>query len=123
MASTVLIAEDSSVIRNITKRVLSFQNYTLISAKNGSDVLQKLESEPVDLILMDINMPVMDGLECTKKIRTHAKEAIRSIPIIAVTGNAKNYTKEEYQALGINEFLQKPLNFDVLVHHVRKILG
>ena len=61
----VLIAEDSSVIQNLTKKILSIQNYEISSVKNGQQVLDALEAEPFDIILMDINMPVMDGIECT----------------------------------------------------------
>jgi len=61
----VLIAEDSSVIQNLTKKILSIQNYQISSVKNGQQVLDALESEPFDIILMDINMPIMDGIECT----------------------------------------------------------
>jgi CheY-like chemotaxis protein len=60
----VLIAEDSSVIQNLTKKILSIQNYEISSVKNGQQVLDALEAEPFDIILMDINMPVMDGIEC-----------------------------------------------------------
>lgn len=116
----VLIAEDSSVIQNLTKKILSIQNYQISSVKNGQQVLDALESEPFDIILMDINMPIMDGIECTEKIRSLEDPGKSNIPIIAITGNARNLSLEEYREIGINEFLQKPLNFDELVNLVRK---
>ena len=116
----VLIAEDSSVIQNLTKKILSIQNYQISSVKNGQQVLDALESEPFDIILMDINMPIMDGIECTEKIRSLDDQEKSNIPIIAITGNARNLSLEEYREIGINEFLQKPLNFDELVNLVRK---
>jgi CheY-like chemotaxis protein len=116
----VLIAEDSSVIQNLTKKILSIQNYQISSVKNGQQVLDALESEPFDIILMDINMPVMDGIECTEKIRSLDDPEKSNIPIVAITGNARNLSLEEYREIGINEFLQKPLNFDELVNLVRK---
>jgi CheY-like chemotaxis protein len=116
----VLIAEDSSVIQNLTKKILSIQNYQISSVKNGQQVLDALESEPFDIILMDINMPIMDGIECTEKIRNLDDQEKSNIPIIAITGNARNLSLEEYREIGINEFLQKPLNFDELVNLVRK---
>jgi CheY-like chemotaxis protein len=82
--------------------------------------LDALESEPFDIILMDINMPIMDGIECTEKIRSLEDSGKSNIPIIAITGNARNLSLEEYREIGINEFLQKPLNFDELVNLVRK---
>ena len=117
----VLIAEDSSVIQNLTKKILSIQNYEISSVKNGQQVLDALEAGPFDIILMDINMPVMDGIECTEKIRNLDDEIKSKIPIIAITGNARNLSLEEYQEIGINEFLQKPLNFDQLVTLVKEL--
>lgn len=117
----VLIAEDSSVIQNLTKKILSIQNYEISSVKNGQQVLDALEDEPFDIILMDINMPVMDGIECTEKIRNLDDPEKSKIPIVAITGNARNLSLEEYQEIGINEFLQKPLNFDQLVTLVKEL--
>ena len=116
----VLIAEDSSVIQNLTKRILQMQDYQIFSAKNGKQVLKMLETDFFDIILMDINMPQMDGMECAKNIRALADEKKSQIPIVAITGNAKNYSMEDFNNAGINEYLQKPLNFDNLVDLVRK---
>ncbi|WKK73749.1 response regulator [Marivirga salinae] len=123
MANTkkVLIAEDSSVIQNLTKKILMMQNYSIHSAKNGEQVLKALESESFDIILMDINMPKMDGMECTRAIRALDDKEKSAIPIIAITGNAKNYSIEDFKEAGINEYLQKPLNFDQLVETVKKL--
>jgi two-component system, cell cycle response regulator DivK len=65
----VLIAEDSSVIQNLTKKILEFQNFEISAVKNGRDVLKALEKENFDVILLDINMPIMDGMTCAKQIR------------------------------------------------------
>jgi len=117
----VLVAEDSSVIQNITKKVLQFQNYQITAVKNGLQVLEILEKETFDIILMDINMPGMDGMECARQIRKLADEKKSVIPIVAITGNAKNYTLEDFREAGINEYLQKPLNFDALVETVKRL--
>jgi CheY-like chemotaxis protein len=116
----VLIAEDSSVIQNLTKKILTIQNYDIITVKNGVQVLEILDKESVNIILMDINMPKMDGIECTEKIRKMEDPVKANIPIIAITGNARNLTPEEYREIGINELLQKPLNFDKLVNLVKE---
>ncbi|GAB3339087.1 hypothetical protein GCM10027429_25010 [Marivirga atlantica] len=117
----VLIAEDSSVIQNLTKKILMMQNYSIHSAKNGEQVMKALEQDRFDIILMDINMPVMDGMECTKAIRALDNPEKANIPIIAITGNAKNYSMEDFKDAGINEYLPKPLNFDQLVETVKKL--
>lgn len=116
----VLVAEDSSVIQNLTKKILQIQNYEISSVKNGKEVLKKLEDNDYDVILMDINMPQMDGMECSRQIRALKNEKKSKTPIIAITGNAPNYTIEDFKEAGINDYLPKPLNFDALVEKVKK---
>ncbi len=111
----VLIAEDSSVIQNLVKKILEFQNFEITAVKNGEQVLQLLNKEDFDLILLDINMPVMDGMDCVKAIRALDDKAKAGIPVVAITGNARNYSEEEFKEAGFNEILMKPLNFDRLV--------
>jgi two-component system, cell cycle response regulator DivK len=123
MNKIVLIAEDSSVIQNLTRKILEFQDFSIISARNGAEVLKLLSEQSVAVILMDINMPVMDGLECAKAIRKLGNVEKRNTPIIAITGNAKNYTAGDFEAAGINDYLTKPLDFDQLVSKVKEITG
>ncbi|ADQ18659.1 response regulator [Leadbetterella byssophila] len=117
----VLIAEDSSVIQNLVKKILEFQNFEITAVKNGEQVLQTLQKEHYDIILLDINMPVMDGMESVKAIRALADPAKASVPVVAITGNARNYTEEEFKEAGFNEVLMKPLNFDKLVMVVKDL--
>ena len=116
----VLVAEDSSVIINLTKNVLMFEKFHITAVKNGEQVLNKLQQEDFDLILMDINMPVMDGIECTKAVRNLEDRSKASIPIVAITGNYKNYTLDDFKKVGINDYLQKPLDYDLLLATVKK---
>jgi CheY-like chemotaxis protein len=117
----VLIAEDSSVIQNLTRKILQGQNYEIFSAKNGKQVLQMLETDNYDIILMDINMPQMDGMECAGKVRALDDPAKAKIPIVAITGNARNYTLSDFKQAGIDDYLQKPLDFDALVTTVNRL--
>lgn len=125
MVSTkkVLIAEDSSVIQNLLKRILEFQNFEITAVKNGEQVMRKLQQNDFDIVLMDINMPVMDGMESVKAIRSMEDEKKASLPVVAITGNAKNYTEDEFNEAGFNEVLIKPLNFDNLVKIVKDLTG
>ncbi|MEX0884219.1 MAG: response regulator [Cyclobacteriaceae bacterium] len=116
----VLVAEDSSVIINLTKNVLLFENFHITAVKNGQQVLNKLEQEDFDLILMDINMPIMDGILCTQAIRKLSDPKKAGIPIIAITGNYKNYTLDDFKKAGLNDYIQKPLDYDLLLHTVKK---
>jgi CheY-like chemotaxis protein len=118
----VLIGEDSSVIQNLAKKILEFQNFEITGAKNGEEVLKFLNQKDFDAILLDINMPIMDGMECVKTIRKLDDQKKANIPVIAITGNARNYTKEDFEEAGFNEMLSKPLNFDQLVLTVKKLV-
>ena len=115
----VLIAEDSSVLQNVIKRILG-SSYEIVAVKNGKAVIDKIEKEDFDIILLDINMPKMNGIDCTKAIRGMDDENKSKTPIVAITGNALNYTEEEYKSHGIDEFLPKPIDFDALSSVVRK---
>ena len=119
MSKKVLIAEDSSVIQNLAKKILQFQNFDITAVKNGKQVLDKLEKEAYDVIVMDINMPVMDGMQCAEEIRKRDDEKSKT-PIIVISGNARNYSQQDFDRLGINAYLQKPLNFDELVEKVHE---
>ena len=121
MSKKIIVAEDSSVIQNLTKRILSIQNYNITSVKNGQQVLDKMNKDTYDLILLDINMPIMDGMECARSIRSRDDES-KSIPIIAITGNAKNYSMDDFKNVGIDDYLPKPLDYDAMVEMVKKYL-
>ena len=119
MSKKIIVAEDSSVIQNLTKKILTQLNYDIKSVKNGKQVLDLLDKETYHLILLDIHMPVMNGTECAETIR-NSEKSYNNIPIIAITGNANNYTEEEFEAVGINAFVPKPLNYDSLVEKVKE---
>src|SRR5690606_22318226 len=122
MTSTkkVLVADDSSVIQNLTKKILQIQTYSISSVENGEQVSKNPETEDHEVIRLELNLHVMDGMECAKRIRSLSDKEKADTPIIAITGNAKNYTMEDFKAVGINEYLPKPLNFDDLVETVKK---
>ena len=120
---TVLIAEDSSVILNLTRKILELQKYKIVLARNGGEVIKQLEANPVDCVLMDINIPVMDGMECTRAIRRHADPAINQLPVIAITGNSNNYSMEQFREAGVTDYLPKPLDFDALVRVVKQYVS
>lgn len=117
----VLIAEDSSVIQNLARKILEFQNYEITAVKNGEQVMQILDKEEFDIVLLDINMPIMDGMECVKAIRESKEKKKANLPVVAITGNAKNYSEEDFKAAGFNDVLVKPLNFDRLVEIVNEL--
>ncbi len=115
----VLVAEDSSVIQNLLKKILLFENCKITSAKDGQLALDKFNGEDFDLVIMDINLPSVDGLEATKKIRS-IKNKKGKVPIIGISGNAKNHPVETFMKAGMNEYLQKPLDYDELIELVKR---
>ena len=119
----ILVGEDSSIIINLTKNVLAFDNFEMKAARNGKLVLELLEKEDFDLILMDITMPVMDGLECTKQIRALDDPKKSKLLIIAISGNLNNFSPEEFRKFGFDDFIQKPLDYDKVLATVKKHLS
>ena len=119
MNKKIIVAEDSSVIQNLTRKILSQVNYEIFSVKNGQQVLDLLAKDDFGMILLDIHMPVMDGMKCAKQIRSMPGNN-QNIPIVAITGNANDYTMEDFEEVGINAFIPKPLNYDSVVKIVKK---
>lgn len=106
----ILIAEESELIRDILHGILSRQGHRLTLADNGAEALDLVQKEAFDLVLMNIQMPVMDGLEVTRRIR-QLSEPARNIPIVALTANVTVHERNRYLAAGINECLSKPINW------------
>lgn len=119
----ILVVEDSSVIQSVSKTVLEFQNFEVDIAKNGEEAIQKIAETNYDIILMDIIMPKMNGIECAKQIRALKNSKKSKIPILAVTGNIRNYSLEDFQSFGINDFVEKPVNFDRLLPKLNSMMG
>ncbi|PCK09194.1 MAG: hypothetical protein COA42_05450 [Alteromonadaceae bacterium] len=109
----VLIVEDNQVNVLILKKVVERCGYHALTAVNGEEALTVLDTSAVDLILMDCQMPVMDGFEATRRIRA-SKDSIKNAPIIAVTANTTSIDRAECLQAGMNDYLSKPINFDVL---------
>ena len=117
-----LIVEDSPMMRQLLVFALArVKNLRVTEADDGVDGLRKLAAAKFDIIITDINMPIMDGMECVKAIRALGDKKKSNLPVVAITGNAKNYSEEEFKAAGFNDVLVKPLNFDRLVEIVNDL--
>jgi len=105
----VLLVEDERINRLTTGRTLTRLGYNVLEAANGEEALARLSGEHVDLILMDIQMPVMDGLECAHHIRNGEVPGLsKRIPIVALTAYASEKDRERFLRLGMNDYLAKP---------------
>ena len=116
----ILIVEDNVINQIIMKKLLSASEYLSSKiANNGQEALEVMKKERFDLILMDLQMPVMDGYEATEAIRDGAVgEGYRQVPIIAVTANAMQETKQKVLKIGMNDYLTKPVKKDLLLSRV-----
>lgn len=122
----LILAEDNELNREITEEVLKEAGFQVDSVKNGREALQQLISRPegfYDLILMDIQMPVMDGYEATRQIRNLENQRYATIPIIALSANAFEEDKDSSFIAGMNEHLAKPLDVAKLMKILKRILG
>jgi CheY-like chemotaxis protein len=111
MRKRVLVAEDYEDIRRMMKILLECRGYEVLEAADGFEAVKKAVSDNPDLILMDIAMPVMDGLQATEAIRQH--EDLAGIPIVAVTAYGDFYGEKAID-VGCNDVIQKPLDFSRL---------
>lgn len=122
----VLLAEDNELNMEIAEFVLESAGAKVIKAFNGKEALEIFkasEQGEIDVILMDVMMPVMDGLEATRYIRRSNKENARDIPIIAMTANAFTEDRRRVLKAGMNEHLAKPLESEVLIEMIAKYCG
>ncbi len=117
---TILYVEDNPDNRNLIRRVLNAEGYSVIEAINGKQATEKLESNLVDLILMDINMPDMDGYTLTAKIKAIQKYS--KIPIVAVTANVMRGDREKSLEAGCDGYIQKPIDIDTLAQQIERFI-
>jgi chemosensory pili system protein ChpA (sensor histidine kinase/response regulator) len=117
----VMIVDDSLTVRKITSRLLAREGFDVLTAKDGVDALQVLGEHTPDVILLDIEMPRMDGFEFTKTIKGDAKNA--HIPIIMITSRTAEKHRNRAAELGVDLYLGKPYQEDELLKHLREMLS
>jgi CheY-like chemotaxis protein len=120
-APLILLAEDNEANIQTFSSYLTAINYRIVTARNGEEAVAMAKAESPDIILMDIQMPDMDGLEAIALIR--ADETIAAIPIIALTALAMEGDRERCLAAGANEYLSKPIKFRQLNSAIQRILA
>ena len=110
MGSNILYIEDNPDNMMLVKRALEARGYKLLQALTGLAGVESAEKEEVDLILLDINLPDIDGYEVAKKIRRSTKHALAYVPIIALTANALKGDAEKALSAGCDVYMSKPIN-------------
>jgi two-component system, cell cycle response regulator DivK len=118
---TILYVEDNPDNRLLVKRILLAEDYSLLEAIDGRDALNVLKTARPDLILMDINMPDMDGYALTATIKS--MPGFERVPILALTANVMRGDKEKTLEAGCDGYIQKPLDIDQLTREIEKFLS
>jgi chemosensory pili system protein ChpA (sensor histidine kinase/response regulator) len=117
-APLVMVVDDSLTVRKITSRMLAREGYEVATAKDGVDALQQLQDLRPNCILLDVEMPRMDGFEFARNVR--ADDATRSIPIIMITSRTADKHRNHALEIGVNEYMGKPYQEDQLIALIRR---
>jgi two-component system chemotaxis response regulator CheY len=121
MAKTILSVDDSASIRQMVKLTLSGAGYDVIQANDGAEGLEKAKGAKVDMVMTDLNMPVMNGLALIKELRK--LPAYQGVPILFLTTESDATLKSEAKAAGATGWITKPFQQDQLIAVVKKVLG
>jgi two-component system cell cycle response regulator DivK len=121
MSKRILVVEDQEDNMQILRDVLVSADYQVSEAENGEEALAEVAKQRPDLILMDIQLPIMDGYEATRRIK--ADSATRSIPVIAITSYALGRDEERARAAGCDDFVPKPYSPRDLLAKIRRHLA
>ncbi len=120
MSSKILIVDDTETMRLYEQMLLSGQDYELDMAENGIDALKKIKQNKPDLVLMDIMMPQMNGIECCRRIK--AEEATRDIKVVMVTTKSEYEKVKEAFAAGCDDYVTKPINRVEILSKLKELL-
>lgn len=117
---TVMVVDDSVTVRKVTSRLLEREGYNVITAKDGADAMQQLQDHMPDIMLLDIEMPRMDGFEVAKNVRSSSR--LKSLPIIMITSRTGSKHRERALDLGVNRYMGKPYQEDMLLENIKNIV-
>lgn len=116
----ILVVDDDKTTRKMISLILKSKGYEVVTAENGIEALQKLGLERINLILTDMNMPYMDGIEFIKQVR--ATSDISDIPIVMITTEADEDEKRRAFESGVDDYLVKPTNAEQISESIKKIV-
>ena len=119
----VLLVEDNATNRLLAVSLLEKEGHTVETAPNGKEALAALAKRPFDVVLMDIQMPEMDGFEATARIREREQGTGEHVPIVAMTAHAMKGDRERCLDAGMDEYVTKPLQAEPLLRTIREVLA
>jgi two-component system, cell cycle response regulator DivK len=118
---TIMIVEDYDDTRLLLKQGLELLGYSVLEASNGQEAVDIADREHPDLILMDLDLPILDGIAATQRIRQQSH--MESVPIVAVTAYPMSYSRVKAFAKGCNEYMPKPIDMSELANLVNRYLS
>lgn len=118
---SILVVDDEEIMRNALKRILEGENYKVILAEDAMGLTKILDTAQFDLILLDINLPWVDGLELCSMLKGHP--SLSHVPLVLVSGRKAKEDIEKGFAAGCNEYITKPFEIDKIIEIVSKTLG
>jgi CheY-like chemotaxis protein len=121
MTCKVLIADDSEVFRQFEAKILTMRGYQVLHAADGAEALRQAVAEHPDLVILDLQMPVMDGVQVLAALKRSPET--KGIPVIVVTTIGREKDREILIKGGANEFLSKPIDGRVLLQRIRELTG
>ena len=121
MRKTIMTVDDSTSIRRMVSFTLKNEGYNVVEAEDGADALNKLKASSVNMILTDLNMPKMDGLELIRLVRSDS--SCKFIPIIMLTTESQSAKKQAGKSAGATGWIVKPFRPEQLLAVVKKVLG
>jgi len=116
----LLIVDDDKTTRKLLSLYLKSKGYEVVQAENGLDAIEKLGTENINVVVTDMNMPYMDGIELTKTLRSDS--ILKNIPIIMVTTEADDDEKKKAFDAGVDDYLVKPTNADAISGSIKRIV-
>jgi two-component system cell cycle response regulator DivK len=119
-AATILYIEDNTDNRTLVRRVLQIEGYQVVEAESGFRAFEILRTEIPDLVLMDINLPDMDGYEITTRLKQ--MPTLARVPVIAMTANVMKGDREKTPAAGCDGYISKPIDIDTLPSQIARFL-
>jgi len=119
-SATIMVVDDSLTVRKVTQRLLEREGYSVMLAKDGVDALEQMQDRQPDLMLVDIEMPRMDGFDLTRNIR--GDERTREIPIIMITSRSADKHRNYAMQLGVNAYFGKPYQDTILLGAIAGLL-
>ncbi|MBI1899253.1 MAG: response regulator [Acidobacteria bacterium] len=121
MPKTILVADDMPNGRELMRTVLERAGYSVVEAANGFEALEKVQSLSPDLVLLDVQMPGLNGFDVIARLR--ADERLRQLPVVALTAYAMQADREKALAAGFTSYLSKPVSLAALRSEVTRLLG